>query len=498
MIRAPRLSASVLSSLFLAAGCASEPPPAPVPPPSPVAVVPVATAAPTPPPAAPTVVRRTVVAFGRTCGSSVATTSADGNVTVAFEFRENGRGPKADAKLRLASDGTIASFESHGHHDMQAPVEETFAIDGGHAHWKSREETGDKPVSDPAFFVPISEVPDVLGMLVQAVLKAGGSMPLFPAGEAHVTKAGEATAQAGGKEKHLVAYAVTGLDLTPSVVWMEDDGSWFGLVDPWFSVVPEGWESAIDPLVTKQVELQRAREQEIAKRIAHTPPAAGLAITHARVLDVEHGRWIPDQTVVVTGGVISAVGPAKTTKVPAGAETVDLAGKALIPGLWDMHAHLSAPDGLLNIASGVTTARDVGNDPDRLDDYKKRFDDGSAVGPHVLRAGFIEGRNPMAASSKVTAETEEEAKAGVLFYSRRGYEMMKIYNSIKPELVPVITKEAHAHGMTVTGHIPVHMLANEAVRAGYDGIEPSSRPMTPTHARRSASRWSAMGQRTST
>src|SRR5258708_22168151 len=49
--------------------------------------------------------------------------------------------------------------------------------------------------------------------------------------------------------------------------------------------------------------------------------------------------------------------------------------------------------------------------------------------------------------------------------------MMKIYNSIKPELVPVITKEAHARGMTVTGHIPVHMLASEAVRAGYDGIE---------------------------
>src|SRR5258708_8089211 len=49
--------------------------------------------------------------------------------------------------------------------------------------------------------------------------------------------------------------------------------------------------------------------------------------------------------------------------------------------------------------------------------------------------------------------------------------MMKIYNSIKPELVPVITKEAHARGMTVTGHIPMHMLANEAVGAGYDGIE---------------------------
>ena len=58
-----------------------------------------------------------------------------------------------------------------------------------------------------------------------------------------------------------------------------------------------------------------------------------------------------------------AVGPSKALKVPAGAEVVDLHGKALIPGLWDMHAHFGDADGLLDIASGVTSIRDVGNDP---------------------------------------------------------------------------------------------------------------------------------------
>jgi len=165
------------------------------------------------------------------------------------------------------------------------------------------------------------------------------------------------------------------------------------------------------------------------------------------------------------------MGPSSTTKVPDGAETVDLAGKALMPGLWDMHAHLSQSDGALNVGCGITTARDVGNDPDTLDDFKKRFDEGTAIGPHVLRAGFIEGRGEKAASSKITAETEAEAKAGVEYYAKRGYEMIKVYNSVKPELVPIITKEAHARGMLVTGHIPYRMLANEAVKAGYDGIE---------------------------
>jgi hypothetical protein len=432
-------------------------------------VMPVATI--TAPPPQPLTVKRTLVSLTRPSGSSVATTAPDGTITIAFEMKQNGRGPKADATIHLAPDGTIASYEAHGHHEMQAPVEEVFSIEGGHARWKSREETGEATVTRPAFFIPIADVPDAIGLLAQALLKAGGTMALLPDGEAHIVKTGETTVQSGGRTKHLNAYAISGLDLTPTRVWMEDDGSWFGVVEPWFSLVPEGWESTIDPLIAKQEEMIRARDAEVAQRLAHRPPAAGLAFTHARVLDVERGRWIADQTVVVVGDTITTVGPSRTTKVPAGAETVDLAGKALLPGLWDMHAHLGLPDGLLNIASGVTTVRDVGNDPDRLDDFKKRFDDGTAVGPHVFRAGFIEGRNEKAASSRITAETEAEARAGVEFYAKRGYEMIKIYNSVRPELVPVITKEAHARGMMVTGHIPVHMLAHEAVRDGYDGIE---------------------------
>jgi hypothetical protein len=136
-----------------------------------------------------------------------------------------------------------------------------------------------------------------------------------------------------------------------------------------------------------------------------------------------------------------------------------------------MHSHLGPPDGVLDVASGVTTARDLGNDPDRLDDFKKRYDDGSAVGPHVLRSGFIEGRGEKAAAAKITAETEDEAKAAVEFFSKRGYEGIKIYNSMKPELVPVLAKAAHEKKMRVSGHIPVHMRAEEAVRAGYDEIQ---------------------------
>jgi imidazolonepropionase-like amidohydrolase len=187
------------------------------------------------------------------------------------------------------------------------------------------------------------------------------------------------------------------------------------------------------------------------------------------VLDVERGKWLADQTVVIVGDKITAVGP--RVAIPKGATVVDLAGKAILPGMIDMHVHLSDADPILNIASGVTTVRDVGNDPDRLDENKQRYDRNIAIGPHLVRYGFIEGRGEKAAASKVTATTPEEAKAAVEYYEKRGYEGIKIYNSIPPELVPVLANLAHAKGMRVIGHIPAYMLAHEAVKAGYDGIE---------------------------
>jgi sugar phosphate isomerase/epimerase len=158
-------------------------------------------------------------------------------------------------------------------------------------------------------------------------------------------------------------------------------------------------------------------------------------------------------------------------KIPAGAEVVDLAGKALLPGLVDMHTHLDETGGLLNIASGVTTIRSLGGGIDIMGDLKTRMDSGAIVGPHIVRFGIIEGRGPKAIHVKVTATTPDEAKAAVEKYAALGYHGIKIYNSVPADIVPVLTKHAHARGMQVTGHVPVFMIAEDVVKAGYDGIE---------------------------
>jgi hypothetical protein len=420
-------------------------------------------------PATPTVERYLVVGHGgHKSGHFTKTTKPGGEIAVVFHVLQNGRGPHVEATMRLAPDLTITEFSATGHHEMGTKVAETFRRTGDRVAWKSEEEQGDRAITGGAFFVPIADLP-ITGLLAAAAVKAGGTIALLPGGQARIEPAGELEVTVGANKRKLVGHAIRGLDFVARYTWFDTTGAWFGQFSPWQSIVPEGWEGAIKQVIDHQLGLERVADQKLAAATRHVPPPAGIAFTHATVLDVEKGTWIADQTVLVIGDTIKAVG--RAVAIPKGAEVVDLAGKRLMPGLIDMHSHTSPSDGVLDIAFGVTTIRDVGNDPDQLDELVQRFDAGTAVGPSLVRMGFIEGRNPKAAMSKVTAETVDEAKAAVEFYATRKYEGIKIYNSMKVELVPVLAKAAHARGMLVIGHVPVHMVANEAVRAGYDGIE---------------------------
>jgi hypothetical protein len=420
---------------------------------------------PTPPPKVEATRRRfNIVMMSRPSGFSETTIHPDGMHEEVLEIVQNGRGPKVRSKLTFATDGTLATFAATGQNEMGTTVDEKFVIDGGVAKWMGIEENGEAKAN--GFYLPRAPSMDAMIALVEAIEKHGGKLALLPSGEARLEKTGEATA----KGKHLVAYALHGLDLMPQRFWRFDDGTFFGITDAWFAAVPAGYEDAIETLVAVQRSLDRKDDEARARKLAHKPKA-GLAITHARVLDVEKKKWLSDHTVVIAGDKIGALGPTATTKVEAGAEVIDAHGAALLPGLWDMHAHLGPSDGALNIASGVTTSRDLGNDPDVVDDYKKRFDEGRAIGPHVLRAGFIEGRGEKAAASKITAETEKEALDAVDFYAKRGFEQIKIYNSMKKELVPILAKAAHEKKMRVSGHVPVFMRAEECIRLGYDEIQ---------------------------
>src|SRR5262249_53217016 len=209
---------------------------------------------------------------------------------------------------------------------------------------------------------------------------------------------------------------------------------------------------------------------EAAKRLARRPTGA-VAITGARLFDSIDASVHPGRTVVIEGNRIVAVGPDGGVAIPANAERIDAKGKTLMPGLWDMHVHLSHGDGLMHLAGGVTGVRDLANDTDTLLAMEKRFDSGEELGPRVVRAGFIDGPGPYQGPSKILASTPDEIRGFIRDYAAKGYVQIKLYSSLKPELVPVAAEEAHRLGLRLSGHIPAFMTAEQAVRAGYDEIQ---------------------------
>jgi hypothetical protein len=115
--------------------------------------------------------------------------------------------------------------------------------------------------------------------------------------------------------------------------------------------------------------------------------------------------------------------------------------------------------------------RDLGNDIDQLGKMRSRYENGTEIGPRVLMAGLIDGRGPYAGPTKVYADTEQEARESVDRFAKLGYVQIKIYSSIKPELVPKIAAMAHADGMRVSGHVPAFMTAEQFVNDGADEIQ---------------------------
>lgn len=394
-----------------------------------------------------------------------------GVLRVHFEFNDRGRGPKLDSRLELAADGTLQSVATDGNEYLKGAVAERFSREGARATWRNRGEQGESTAAAGRLYVSFDGTPIENGLLAAAAARARGQrLALLPAGEVTARRLNEVEVSAGDQRRRVVPWELVGLGFQPTTVWLAPDGGYFGEAGEWFTVLPAGWEGVAATLLDAQRRADDERQAALARTLAHRP-AAGLAFTGANLFDAESGVVRPGMTLLVVGERIAAVGADGTVAIPANAEVVDARGKTLVPGLWDMHQHLSDLDGILDLAAGVTTARDLANDTDALLLRKKRWEAGEAIGPRVVLAGFIDGPGPYAGPTKVLVDTAEEAEAAVDRYAELGYRQIKIYSSVEPPLVPVIARRAHQHGLRVSGHVPAKMIAEQAIADGYDEIQ---------------------------
>ena len=181
-----------------------------------------------------------------------------------------------------------------------------------------------------------------------------------------------------------------------------------------------------------------------------------VALTHATVIDVAGGSATNGLTIVLRDGRIERVGPPATTPVPAGARTIDLAGRFVIPGLWDMHVHNDIPGGRhlvpLYVAWGVTGVRDMNGQLGNLRRMQREIASGALAGPRMVVSGpyLIGQRIPL---PHIFVTTADQAAPAVDSLVRLGVDFIKVHNGLPPPAYFAIAREARRRGLVFAGHV---------------------------------------------
>lgn len=218
---------------------------------------------------------------------------------------------------------------------------------------------------------------------------------------------------------------------------------------------------------------------------------ASIAFVNVNVIPFDRERILPAQTVIVRDGRIAEIGPAEKTKVPAGALQIDGRGKYLMPGLADMHVHLTAgaaqPDDLtsqqlqLFLANGVTTIRNMIGKPEHLS-IRDRIAKGELLGPTMYTAG-----PPLLGQNVPTPEAAERA---VVDQKKAGYDLLKVHEGLSPETYAAIVATAKRERIPFAGHATASLGLKRVLEAQQTSIEhldgylqamvPDDSPVKPT------------------
>jgi imidazolonepropionase-like amidohydrolase len=210
-----------------------------------------------------------------------------------------------------------------------------------------------------------------------------------------------------------------------------------------------------------------------------------VVLAHVRVIDGTGAAPRDDQTIVITGGKIQSIGPSTTNNAPPNAQTLDLQGYTVLPGIVGMHDHMFFPEGgtppiysdmgisfpRLYLALGVTTIRTTGSVAPFTDlEIKRLIEEGRMIGPKMhITAPYLEGRGSF---TPVMHELSgpDDARRMVNFWADEGATSFKAYMNITRAELRATVEEAHKRGLKVTGHL-CSIGFREAAEIGIDNLE---------------------------
>src|SRR5208337_4774055 len=164
--------------------------------------------------------RYSVLVMGNLAGQQAMWTAPDGSLHIFYQFNDHGRGPKTTSILKLDAKGVPVAESVDGNDYLKSSVHESYALESGAARWKSDSEDGEKKLAAPGVYLPNNAAPAELGLLAQVALGNGGKAVLLPEGEAKIDRLADLNLEASGQKKHVTLYAITGLDFSPTYVWL--------------------------------------------------------------------------------------------------------------------------------------------------------------------------------------------------------------------------------------------------------------------------------------
>ena len=186
-------------------------------------------------------------------------------------------------------------------------------------------------------------------------------------------------------------------------------------------------------------------------------PEGVVALVGARVVTMRGDEVIENATIVIEGNRIAAVGPSGQVAVPAGARTIDVAGKTIMPGIIDVHAHISAGSSgilpqtpwnfLANLAFGVTTMHDPSNNTESIFAASELIRAGEVVGPRLYSTGTI--LYGAESASKAVVNDYDDAVSHLRRMKKVGGFSVKSYNQPRRDVRQQFVEAARELGMLV-------------------------------------------------
>lgn len=190
-----------------------------------------------------------------------------------------------------------------------------------------------------------------------------------------------------------------------------------------------------------------------------------IVFSHVSLISMKADGVMRDQTVVIRGGKITKIGPSSEVLIPTQAIRIDGADKFLMPGLADLHVHLFSGDDLLSYLSyGVTTVLNMDGSPMHLR-WRTEVREGKLLGPTIYTASHTIDGVPPLNEMFLTAENPTDAAELIVRSKKAGYDFIKVYGTLRPEVFSAILASASRENIPVVGHVNRQIGALEVLKS---------------------------------